>query len=102
MKLLAQVTIPDYSGISGWKLGARPTLGGIINEALKYVFVFAGLAMFGSLLLGGFDLLTSAGEPGKVKQGTNKILFGIVGFLIIFSTYWILQLVERIFGLTIL
>jgi len=102
MKLLAQVTIPDYSGMQGWKFGARPTVGGIASSALRYVLVFAGLAMFGYLIFGGFTLLTSAGNQAGVKKGTQAITSAILGFILVFASYWIIQLVERIFGLVIL
>lgn len=102
IKVFAQVTIPDYSGISGWKLGNRPTLGAIASEGLKYALIFAGLSMFGMMLYGGFHLLISGGNPEGVKEGTNKIVFGIIGFLVVFAAYWIIQLIETIFNLTIL
>jgi len=101
-KVFAQVTIPDYSGISGWKLGNRPTLGSIISAGLKYVLIFAGLSMFGMILYGGFHLLISGGSPEGIKEGTNKIVFGIIGFLVVFAAYWIVQLVEVVFHLSIL
>lgn len=101
-KALAQVTIPDYSGISGWKLGSRPTLGTIVSAGLKYALIFAGLSMFGMILYGGFHLLVSGGNPEGIKEGTSKIVFGIIGFLIVFATYWLVQLIETIFGLSIL
>jgi len=100
VKVFAQVTIPDPKIV-----GIKPevsTLGGIASETLKYALVFAGLAMFVYLLLGGFQLLTSGGEPNGIKEGTNKIVFAIIGFLVVFSAYWIVQIVEVIFGLTIL
>lgn len=101
-KVLAQVTIPDYSGVSGWKLPPRPTLGTIASAGLKYALVFAGLSMFGMILYGGFHLLISRGNPEGIKEGTNKIVFGIIGFLVVFAAYWIIQLIEAIFHFSIL
>jgi len=98
MKAFAQVKIPD-PGITGMRFS---TLGEIASEALKYVLVIAGLGMFAMLISGGFTLLVSAGNPDKVKQGTNSIIFAIVGFLIIFASYWIIQIVELIFNFQIL
>jgi len=100
MKVMAAVTIPDSSVV-----GLDPqlsSLGGIFSEVLKYSIVFAGLAMFGYLIAGGFQLLTSGGDQNKIKAGTDKITFAIVGFLVVFSTYWIIQIAEVIFNLQIL
>jgi len=101
-KMLADVTIPGYSG-TGFKFSSGAAgVGEIISGMLKYALVFGGLAMFGYLIYGGFHLLISAGNPEGIKEGTNKIVFAIVGFLVIFAAYWIIQLVEVAFNLSIL
>ena len=77
-------------------------LGDIISALLPYVFVLAGLILFGFLIFGGFELLTSAGNPDKVKSAQGKITNAIVGFIIIFLSYWIVQILGVIFGISIL
>lgn len=101
MKVYAQdVTLPDY-GDTGFKF-ANKSLGEIISQALEYAIVLGGIAMFAYLLLGGFELLTSAGNPEGIQKGTQKIIFAIIGFLVIFASYFIVQLVETMFGFSIL
>lgn len=100
MKALAQVTIP-----SPQTTGLDPrfsSLGVLASEVLKYALVIGGLSMFVFIILGGFNLLTSSGNPEGIKKGTSQVVFAIIGFLIIFAAYWIIQIVEVIFGLTIL
>jgi len=90
--VLAQVTLPQPS-----TLGLDPqltTLGDIISRAFEYLLVLAGLSMFGMILYGGVHLIISRGNPEGIKEGTNKIVFGIVGFLIVFAAYWIIQIIE--------
>jgi hypothetical protein len=100
MKVYAQgVNLPD-AHLPGF--GANPTLGDIVSKGLEYAIVLGGIAMFAYLLWGGFDLLTSAGNPEGIQKGTQKIIFAIVGFLVIFASYFIVQLVETMFGFTIL
>jgi len=101
MKAFAQVTIPDSSVIPGFR-GQFSDLGGILSEALRYALIFAGLAMFASLIMGGFQLLTSGGDQNKIKAGTGKITLAVVGFLVVFSSYWIIQIAEIIFSIPIL
>lgn len=74
-------------------------LGFIIHEALRYIFVIAGLALLLYLLYGGFQLMTSRGDPGGVKEAQAKITSAIVGFVIIFVAYWLVQAVGVIFGI---
>ena len=54
------------------------------------------------LIMGGFQLLTSAGDQGQIKGAASKITWAIVGFIIIFSAYWIIQMVEYVFNLSVL
>ncbi len=99
-----EVELPDYDGVTGWKIGTggRMTLGEIISEVLPYIFVAAGLSMFAMLIIGGFELMVSGGEPGKIKAAQGKLTGGIVGFLIVIFAYFITQIVETVFGINIL
>lgn len=47
-------------------------------------------------------MLTSAGDPEKVKAGQGKITTGLIGFLIIFTAYWLMQIIETVLGFKIL
>lgn len=44
--------------------------------------------------------MTSSGDPAKTKEAQAILTHGIVGFLVIFVAYWIVQLVGQIFGIT--
>ena len=104
MKQLLAYELPKYSDIPGFERFkfADATISDIISALLPYVFVLAGLILFGFLIFGGFELLTSAGNPDKVKAAQGKITNAIVGFIIIFLSYWIVQILEIIFGISIL
>lgn len=86
----------------GSAVGLKPelgTLGGIISSLTKYIFVFAGLALLLYIISGGFKLMTSSGDPAKVKEGQAVLTNGIVGFLVIFIAYWLVQAIGLIFGI---
>jgi len=69
-----------------------------LPEYLKYVFTFAimiaGLLAFGALIYGGFSYLTSAGEPSKMKDGQDQIIAGILGLIIVLSSFLILNTIN--------
>jgi hypothetical protein len=50
------------------------------------------------LIYGGYALLTSAGEPKKVAQAKGVITTALIGFAIVFISYWIIQIVQIILG----
>lgn len=76
-------------------------LASVINEALKYIFPAAGLVLFFMLIAGGFQLLTSTGDPESTSKGYKKIVFAIIGFLVIFISYWLIQILETILGIKV-
>jgi hypothetical protein len=80
-------------------------VGGIIGGTaglLAYIYVFAGLALLVMLISGGIDLMTAGGDPGKSKSGYGKISSALIGFLIIFVTYFVVQIVEVVLKIKIL
>lgn len=75
------------------------SLGLIVSELLKYLFPVAGLLLFAYLVMGGFSYLTSGGDPKAMEQAKGKVTNAIVGFVIIFVAYWLVQILEFMFGL---
>lgn len=76
------------------------TLGDIITKSLFFIFAFAGFALLLMIVAAGFTLLTSAGDAKKMESGKQRLTYAIVGFFIIFSAFWITQIVGKIFGVT--
>jgi hypothetical protein len=78
------------------------TIGGIISILLPYIFVLAGLALLLMLIFGGFQLMTSAGNPKGMESGKNKVMYALVGFLIIFASFWLVKIFQVILGLPVI
>lgn len=96
--------LPQYRDIKGFekfteKFGEKPTIGGILSALLPYIFVLAGLMLLIYLILGGFQLMTSGGDPKATEAAKGKITNAVVGFLIVFLSYWLVQILQTIFGL---
>lgn len=77
------------------------TLGEIVSGIIPWIFYIAGFALLLMLVFGGFQLLTSAGDKNAVEAAKKRITNSIVGFVIIFASYWIVQLVGKILGINI-
>ena len=74
-------------------------LGEIVSGLLPYLFAGAGLLLLLYLLLGGFQLMTSGGDPKKTQEAKGKITNALVGFIIVFIAYWLVQIIASILGL---
>jgi hypothetical protein len=102
--LAQQLTLPGQSASIQGPLqpsvfGGTITIGSILSRAIPYIFIFAGVALFLMILTSGFTFLTSAGDAKKLEQGRQRITFAVVGFIIIFAAFWLVQIFGAMFGL---
>jgi hypothetical protein len=80
------------------KLADVKFFASIFNNARPLFFAIVGILLFVYFCWGGFDFLTSMGDAKKAESGKSKITHAIIGFVIIFAAYWILQITDAIFG----
>lgn len=100
MQLAQSIDLPGGQKVIGPLPPDRfPNLASLVTNALPYIFGIAGIILFVYIVWGGFDFLTSMGDPKKAESGKNKITYAILGFVIIFVAYWIVQLIIYIFKL---
>lgn len=78
------------------------TPGGIISRLLQFAFPLAGMILFVMIVVGGFQILTGGGSAETMKAGQQRVTLAIVGFLLLFASYWIAQLLEQILNIKIL
>lgn len=81
-----------------------PTFGSFISTLLPNVYIIAGVILLILLIFGGFTYIVNAGKqkPEGVQKGQNAIGAALIGFLLIFISWWIIQLIEIITGIEIL
>lgn len=91
---LEGVAAPNFIGASFSSLFSGG--GGLI----VYTLLFGGIGVFLYFIAGGFQFLMSRGDPKAVQQAQGKIANALIGFVIIFTAYWVVQLVGYIFGLS--
>jgi len=107
-KLLAQVDIGQETKINPTQGISDPpqfqTVGGLISAILPNLYVAAGLILLFFLIFGGVMVILGAGkgESQQAEQGKKIITRTIIGFLIIFLSYWIIRIIEIITGVKIL
>lgn len=72
----------------------------IVSLFLRAAFVLAGIILLFFFILGGIGLISSAGQsdPGKAEQSKKTITSAVIGFVIVFASYWIVKLVGQLLG----
>ena len=76
-------------------------IGAVFGTLLPNIFIGAGLLTLLYLILGGFKYLTSGGDEKAVTGAKAMLTNAIIGLIIIFSSWWIMHIIEIIFGISI-
>jgi len=80
------------------------SVGSLVSILLKNVYTLAGVMLFVLLIFGGISIILGAGQndPKRAAQGKKAITAALTGFLVVFASYWIIQIVQFITGVNIL
>lgn len=63
---------------------------GIVN-IINYILLFLGLIAVAYVIWAGIKMVTSGGNEGKVKEGQKTITYAILGLLVVFLSYAIVN-----------
>ena len=74
-------------------IGAKGTteVSGIINVVIKAALGIIGAVTLLMFVWGGFQWLTSAGNPEKVAAGTQTMIWAVIGVFLVLSSYILLS-----------
>ncbi|OGY10106.1 MAG: hypothetical protein A2700_00690 [Candidatus Blackburnbacteria bacterium RIFCSPHIGHO2_01_FULL_44_64] len=75
------------------------TLGGVVTTFLPWILGISGLVLFFYVIWGGFGIMTAKGDPKATAAAREHLTKALVGFLIVFMAYWLVQLLGLIFGI---
>lgn len=71
--------------------------GGILSDVLQLVTILVGVASVIMIIVGGFQYITSAGDPSKVNSAKNTILYAVIGIVVVlFAQALVLFVIRRI------
>lgn len=79
-------------------------VGTLTTNIVRALFSLAGIILIVLFLAGGIGMIAGAGNnnPEKAAKGKQAITSAAIGFVIVFSAYWIVQLIEIFTGLKLL
>ncbi len=77
-------------------------IASLITLFLNIIFAIAGIILLFFFIMGGIGMIGSAGknDPQKAEQAKKTITSAVIGFIIVFVSYWIVQLIGTLFGIT--
>lgn len=97
--VLAQAQ-PPFALVSPESAGFQiDDLGRLLQGLLNAVLFVSALLVFGYLVWGGVQWITSGGDKGKTEEARNKITAAIVGLAVVAASYAIFRVVLWVVGI---
>lgn len=75
------------------------TIPAIVSAAVRLILVLAALISFIFLIIGGIKWITSGGDKEGTAKAQSTITAALIGLLIVFAAWAIIQLLQTFFGL---
>ena len=79
--------------------GKFDSLADIVNAFVTPILTIAGIALFLFMVIAGFKYMASGDDPKAKDSAKGQLTNAVVGFVIIFGSYWIVQIVAAVFGI---
>jgi len=104
MKKLAVDIGNEFLGGTGSNLEDPTGVGLFTSNIITGAISIAGILLLFILIGGGIAMIRGAGksDPKSMEQGKQAATSALIGFVVVFSAYWIVKLVEQITGLNLL
>jgi hypothetical protein len=77
-------------------------LSSVVTQIINPIILLLSASAFVVFIWGTFEFVLYAGDSAKRKEGREAILWGIVGLVIIFGAYGIINIALGIFSLPLL
>lgn len=71
----------------------------IIGNIVKTILAVVGALALGMFVYGGFTWLTSGGSADKIQKGKDILMWAVIGLVVIFSSYTLVDFLLKAFGL---
>ena len=100
--MMLQVSIGTEIGSN--IVGNYPDVASLVTIILKNGLTLAGIILVALIIFGGVSYIMAAGEADqkKLAAAQDTITSAIIGFLVVFTSYFIIQIVQIVTGLKIL
>ena len=79
-------------------------VGTLTSIIISNALVIAGVIVLFFFIAGGIGMISGAGKdnPEKAEKSKKTITSAVIGFVVIFAAYWIVQIIGKITGINLL
>jgi len=83
-----------------YRFGGNRTIADFFNLGIvNIIFFAAGIALLFYLITSGLSMMTSRGDPRALEAAKARLTYAVYGFIIVFTAYWIVQIIGFLLGL---
>ncbi len=77
-------------------------VGDLVSLFIKGAFVLSGIIILFFFITAGIGMIAAAGEsdPQKAEQAKKTMTSAVIGFVVVFASYWIVKLIGTIIGMS--
>lgn len=101
--LIAQsITNPVLPSTIGQNPDSVGYLQKLLPTAVTLLLIIGALFFFFNLIMGAIQWISSGGDKEGVAKARGRITSALVGLVILFAVFAIIQLIENFFGVNIL
>ncbi len=86
----------------GSPIGESISVGELVGNLISAAIVVAGVIMLFLFIGGGLAMIASAGsgDAQGAAKGKQAVTWALVGFAVVFTSYWIIRIIEIWSGTT--
>jgi len=77
------------------------SIPGVISGLIGLMMIVAAIVFFFILVIGGIKWIASGGDKVKTEEARNQITAALVGLVIVFAAWAIVNLIQTFFGVDI-
>lgn len=76
-------------------------VGQLASLFVKGAFTLAGVILLFFFIMGGVGMISSAGQsdPQKAEQAKKTLTSALIGFVVVFASYWIVKLIGQLLNI---
>ena len=103
MKLALALPGPyGISPVSGMPFGGIETVAKIIRWGITVLFIAITITALIFLIWGGTQWITSGEDKAKVEGARKRLVYAVIGLLVVFLSYFIITTIGLFFGVRLL
>jgi hypothetical protein len=96
------IPIDPVGGMPNGGVSAVSTISTLTQAIITDLFIITTLLALFFLIFGGIQWIISGGDKTKVEAARKKITFAIIGLVLAFSAFLIINTVGALFGVNLL